>query len=89
VNQNAGGDQRKGEKQAKLCESCRGDAERPSAAGEFDRKRIGELQCAEEPGPDGTSVLRPAAPRRTRVSENPSVSPTALTRNHKESASGT
>src|SRR5271156_1771863 len=48
VNENAGGDQREGEKQAKLCESCRSDAERPRAAGEFDCKCIGELQCAEK-----------------------------------------
>ena len=50
MGQNAGGDQREREKQAKLCESCRSDPERPGAAGEFDGKRIGQLQCAEEGG---------------------------------------
>src|SRR5947209_4628458 len=48
VSENPRGDQRNGEEQAKLCESCRRDTERPSAAGEFDRNRVGELQCAEK-----------------------------------------
>ena len=48
MNQNSGSNQRQGEKQAKLRKGCRGDADRASAAGEFDRERIGELQCAEK-----------------------------------------
>jgi hypothetical protein len=48
VYDNCGRDHREREKQAELRQSCRSDAERASAAGKFDGKRIGELRRSEK-----------------------------------------
>ena len=48
MRQNSSGNQREREKQTKLRKGCRRDADCSSATREFDRQRIGKLQCTKK-----------------------------------------